>query len=80
VVYPNPASELVNLAFEAMKEGDYNLSMSDLTGRTFINIDGYAAAGLNTRTLETESLTSGTYIVRLTMNGENHTFKVVIQN
>jgi hypothetical protein len=80
VVYPNPATDLVNLAFQAMKEGDYNLTMTDLTGRTFISINGYASTGLNMKTLETESLTSGSYIVRLTMNQESHTFKVVIQN
>jgi hypothetical protein len=80
VVYPNPASELVNLAFESMKEGDYNLILSDLTGRAFIAIDGYASTGVNTRMLETQNLTSGTYIIRLTMNEESHTFKVVIQN
>ena len=77
VVYPNPASDMMNLKFRNI-EGDVNVTITDIAGRIVRSETVYAAFG-KTHMIDTESLENGNYIVTVSQNGTTlKTEKLVI--
>ena len=77
-VYPNPATDVVNVSFEATG-ADYSVALLDLQGRA-ISVNNYA--GLNgSQTIEVpvSGLAKGSYIVSITSNGITSTKNVVVK-
>ena len=76
-VYPNPASELVNISFTATG-ADYTIQMTDLQGRvvetrTMNNLNGEQLINI-----ATDNLAKGSYLINILSNGSTTTKKVVI--
>ncbi len=63
-VYPNPATDIINIETEAL-EAAYNVSVIDLTGRAIISNEMNFVDGLNTVQLNVEGLNSGVYFVKI---------------
>jgi hypothetical protein len=67
LVFPNPASEQVQITYTLKQEGHVSLELIDLSGKTLLNWNyGQQAAGRYTRTFEPgSSIPAGAYFVRL---------------
>lgn len=68
VVYPNPATDAVNVDFDATG-ADYVINITDLSGRVISTIALSNATGAQKVTLNTESLSSGNYLISIESNG-----------
>ncbi|MEL6650834.1 MAG: T9SS type A sorting domain-containing protein [Bacteroidota bacterium] len=62
-VYPNPATELLNVEIIAERDQDHQYSLRDLRGRTVQS--GQIAAGTNVAEINVSDLASGTYLLQL---------------
>ena len=78
-VFPNPASDVVNVAFEAGENTDYAVTISDMAGR---ELSTTAFSGLNgTQSLEipVSELTAGQYLLTVSTTGVSYAKVLVIQ-
>jgi len=67
-VFPNPATDEVNVSFEA-SNADYSISLMDLQGR-IVNTQSFSnLSGTQLISIETESVSKGSYIVVVSSNG-----------
>ena len=77
--YPNPVLSTVTLAYDVPQTGTVKLVVYDLLGRPVMQVvEGVRAAGRHAETLDTSSLVSGVYIVRLTVDGQHETQRLTI--
>ncbi len=77
-VYPNPASDLVNISFEG-ENTDYSISLMDIQGRVISSREITNASGEQMVSFSTENVAKGSYIVTVTSNGATTTKNVVIK-
>lgn len=77
-VYPNPASDLVNISFDA-KNTDYSVSLMDLQGRVISSKELTNANGAQQVSFATSNVAKGSYIVVVSSNGGKTTKTVVIK-
>jgi len=77
-VYPNPASDVVNVSFEATN-ADYTIKLIDLQGRVIANQNLTNLNGTQVISIPTENVAKGSYIVSITSNGLTSTKSVVIK-
>ena len=63
-VYPNPASEFVNVSFEVVRESEISLELYDMLGQQVRTQQlGYAQKGNNTAEMSVSDLDSGMYLL-----------------
>lgn len=77
-VYPNPASDVLNVSFEALSS-DYEVAILDLQGRTVASKSLQSLNGAQTVEFPVSDLAKGSYIVTVTTNGLTKTQNVVIK-
>jgi len=77
-VFPNPASDLVNVTFEGQNT-DYSISLMDIQGRVISSREIANASGEQVVSFSTENVAKGSYIVTVTSNGATTTKNVVIK-
>lgn len=77
-IYPNPASDVVNVKFDA-KGGNYNVTITDLAGRTVATQAVENVEGTQTVAVPVSGLAGGNYIVTIKTEGAVSTQKVVIK-
>ncbi|MCF8408431.1 MAG: T9SS type A sorting domain-containing protein [Crocinitomicaceae bacterium] len=77
-VYPNPATDAVNVSFEAANT-DYSISLMDLQGRVITSQELTNATGTQLISFATTSVAKGSYIVSIKSNGMVTTANVVIK-
>lgn len=77
-IYPNPASDVVNVKFDA-KGGNYNVTITDLAGRTVATQAVENVEGTQTVAVPVAGLAGGNYIVTIKTEGAVSTQKVVIK-
>lgn len=77
-VFPNPASDLVNVSFEA-NNNDFSVSLVDIQGRTIASKSFTNLVGSQLVSFSTESIAKGSYIVTVTSNGATTTKNVVVR-
>ena len=78
-VFPNPATTEINVAFTMAKAGDYELRITDLSGKTLDRVQQYAQTGANLARLNISQLTPGLYMAELRSSDQVKTFKFVRQ-
>ena len=78
-VFPNPASDQVNISFVSNEEFDFNIVVADISGRQMINEEYFAKQGVNKYNLNLNGLRQGVYL--LSLRGEKGTlnFKLIIR-
>jgi len=76
-VYPNPASDIVNIAFDAAKGGEASVRVFNVLGQTVDMFDTNVEVGENTLTW-TPMVQNGTYFVEITLDGEKALERVAI--
>lgn len=77
-VYPNPASDELNVSFEATN-ADYQVSILDLQGRVITAKSLQSLNGVSTVTFPVADMAKGSYIVTVVSNGITTTKNVVIK-
>ncbi len=77
-VYPNPASDVVNISFEVINS-DCEVVLTDLQGRTVSTQSFKGANGNQQVQFATSELAKGSYIVSVKANGTVKTQNVVIK-
>lgn len=78
-MYPNPASESVNIAFSSEESADAVLSVMNLMGQTVYSMDVNVNEGNNMVTLSVNQLPAGVYMVNLKSNKGTTTQKLIVR-
>lgn len=78
-MYPNPASNELNVVFDVSANMQANIQIVDVTGKIVQNHLINAVAGGNVVSMNTGSLNSGIYIMRLVINGSSETRRLIIK-
>ncbi len=78
-VYPNPFNSQSRISYNLLESGHVDLSLFDISGRLVNNlVNGNREVGLNSATLNGNSLSSGVYIVKLKSEGKIAQQKVIL--
>jgi hypothetical protein len=81
-VYPNPASENINVEYELGGERDVTISLHDMYGRRIRQLGSYPShpAGSHTEAYELGRLEAGMYLISIQTNsGEQAVQRVIIK-
>lgn len=79
-VYPNPTNESATIRYMINQPSNVQVDLYDLVGKKCQQLfDGNVAAGEQEVQMNREKLPSGVYFVRLSINGNSFTQKLVIQ-
>ncbi len=77
--YPNPFNGRTTIPLRLLQAGDVRLDVYDLLGRRLVSKEMASMnAGTHKYTLNTESLTSGVYLLRIENGGSQHIQKVTL--
>lgn len=76
-VYPNPASDLVNVVFETAG-GDYSIVLADITGRVVASESGNANGNVQVA-FPVANLAKGSYLVTISTAAGSQTENVVVK-
>jgi len=75
--YPNPASGIVTVNFEALQGAEINMQITDLSGKAVMTFEKEKLnKGLIEKQIDLSSLPVGSYILNLEMNGTFVTEKI----
>lgn len=78
-VSPNPSSNLAVISFTTQPQKIFSLDLYNMTGVKVANIKSGAGNGAHIVRYDLSALPTGLYLVRLTLNGNQYTQKLVIQ-
>lgn len=76
-VYPNPASDNVNVLFD-VTEANSTVAISDLSGRT-LHTENISGKGFQTKAINLGSFAKGIYLISITNGSSRSVQKVVVQ-
>jgi hypothetical protein len=77
-VYPNPASDVVNVKFEG-QGGDYEIVITDLSGRQVAATSVVNANGAQAVALPVSELGAGNYLVTIAKEGASYTQNLIVK-
>jgi hypothetical protein len=67
-IFPNPATDHVIVRFSCLAESSYNLAIQDMQGKIVLSKNGKTAKGLNSLTLNLNTLGKGVYILQVSVD------------
>jgi hypothetical protein len=77
-VYPNPATEVINVAFEAENTA-YSLNLTDVNGRVIFEKEYTNLSGEQKLTIPVSGLPAGNYFINLGREGMTSTRQVIVK-
>lgn len=77
LVYPNPFTDKVTIAFDLKSNSDINLTFYDVNGKVVKTLKSDEKKGLNQLTIDTKDLRTGIYFYNLKTNSGESTGKLV---
>jgi hypothetical protein len=78
-IYPNPVTDIANIAYHGNEEGNLVAHILDLSGRLIQETNLQVQEGENIFQLDLASLSKGNYLIVLTQNQRRETLKVIKQ-
>ncbi|MPM14958.1 hypothetical protein SDC9_61322 [bioreactor metagenome] len=78
VLYPNPASDQINIAFTSVSEQTVSVVIYDLSGRVVSSMGKDVNQGENLINLSTDGLVQGHYVVMLSSQTNTYPVKLII--
>ena len=78
-LYPNPASDLLNIAFNQTENKLFTITLFDATGRIVKNIAYTSILGENKLEIDLAGLIRGMYYLQLSSDNQKHMKKVVVE-
>ena len=78
-IYPNPVRSQATVSFDLMESCDVNYQVFDMAGRMVMNQNmGRLSEGMHQININAESLSAGSYILRLSQGAKNETVKFMV--
>ena len=77
-IFPNPANESINVAFNLDESTDVFITIMDVQGRVIEQHRSASVAGLNQMKLGTTQLEAGTYVLTITANEQRRTQRFAV--
>jgi hypothetical protein len=77
--FPNPASDRVTIVFNAPKDGDYRLSIVDLSGRLMFAQEIDILSGVSQMDFDLSGYAAGMYLVSLENGQEIQNIRLVVE-
>lgn len=77
-IWPNPVKDILNYSFKPSNQGDVNISLIDVQGRTLINQQLNGSQSIISGQIQTENLPNGVYILNITQGNVTYNKKVVL--
>jgi len=78
-IYPNPVTKTANIEFNLYKNSDVNIAVFDILGKNISNLyKGEMMGGRNNIQLNVSELNEGIYFVKLQMNNQVITKKIMV--
>jgi hypothetical protein len=78
-LYPNPATNAVNLIFNLSKFDKVNVTISSIVGQELSNFEQELSSGSNSLTINLANYKPGVYLVKSTVQGKTVTKKLVVE-
>lgn len=78
-IYPNPASEVINIEFMLQQTAEVFMHISDITGRVVFTQNFGTLSGKVNRTMDINTLAKGAYNLTLTINNKTYTKTILIK-
>ncbi|MBR3427319.1 MAG: T9SS type A sorting domain-containing protein [Bacteroidales bacterium] len=78
-VYPNPATDMLNIEVNASQASEMSISVYNIMGQMVMNQNVNLTTGINTKPISTSNLTSGVYFVTVKANGFENTMKFIVK-
>ena len=78
-VYPNPATDVLNIEVNASQASEMSISVYNIMGQNVMNQNVNITTGMNTRSISTSELNSGIYFVTVKANGFENTMKFIVK-
>jgi hypothetical protein len=78
-VFPNPSSQVINIQCISIVNGEYQLELRDITGKTILTKTVQITDKILNQTLDVHSISKGTYWIYITNNQSNAVIKVALQ-
>lgn len=78
-VYPNPANTTATVSMQLSNEADVTINVSDLAGKVVYSNSLGMVNGTQNVTVNTDALTSGVYMVNVSVDGVISTQKLVVR-
>lgn len=77
--YPNPTSGLLYVDFTSVASGKFNITITDMAGRTIMSQSGTSVEGANGTNVDMSNLAKGMYMLQLQQNNETRLVKVSVE-
>ena len=78
-VYPNPASDKLNIEVNASQASEMSITVYNITGQKVMEESTNITTGINVPSINTSNLTSGIYFVTVKANGFENTMKFIVK-
>ena len=78
-VYPNPATDMMNIEINASYDADAVISVYNIMGQNVMDMNVRVHTGINNTSVNASELSSGVYFVTVSSNGFSKTTKVVVK-
>lgn len=78
-VYPNPATASTNVAIELTNESEVAITVTDLSGKVVYSNALGTVNGTQNVTINTDAISSGAYMVNVSVNGTVSTQKLIVR-
>lgn len=78
-VYPNPATDVLNIEVNASMASEMSISVYNIMGQNVMNKTVSINTGLNCPSISTADLNSGIYFVTVKANGFENTMKFIVK-
>ena len=78
-VYPNPATDVLNIEVNACQTSEMSISVFNLMGQKVMESTATINAGMNCPRINTSELNSGIYFVTVKANGFDNTMKFIVK-
>ena len=78
-VYPNPATDVLNIEVNASQSSEMSISVYNIMGQNVMSKNVNLSTGINVPSINTNDLSSGIYFVTVKANGFENTMKFVVK-
>ncbi|MFM9009224.1 MAG: fibronectin type III domain-containing protein [Bacteroidota bacterium] len=79
-VFPNPASDNLNVRYFTESETEVNIEIVDMLGKTVYTTRATSEEGFNTTSLQLNDFNNGIYFVRLSQSGSSEIRKFIVKH
>lgn len=78
-VYPNPAIDQLNVAFDLLHVQSTEISIEDITGKNIYTKSLGEVGGMQNISIDTDEFTAGIYLIKITSPNGSATRKIIIE-